>query len=391
MRLFIEPTEPLLFRTGRPFDAGENNFAESIFPPTPETLQGAVRAAIATHWKPNLGIAEAFNDPELTDLIGVYAKYERFRVASIALGRRKASQQVELLYPMPANILQEEDGNKRQVRLIPRTAEQSIQTNLLDNMQLLYPHLSLSDIQGKLEPMRGWLTEQGLYTALWTNKDIAKDDIIHDSEIYTRELRMGLGMNNQKKTTEEGLLYSVEMIRMNHKVNWPYTYGFVVDVRIATSADTKSTAPESYIEGEEAQKELHLPNYGWITLGGERRAAYFEVIKPAPATQTITASSQKAGTLLYLASPAAFDGSWKPEQWPQTSAKLLAAAIPRYQPIGGWLLNPGNSGGENKSTHRCVPAGSVYFFDAPVSLDQPLTNYGWQIGYGITYTGEWKQ
>lgn len=390
MRLFIEPTEPLLFRTGRPFDAGESNFAESLFPPSPETLQGAVRAAIATHWKPNLSLAEAFEDTDLTNLIGVYDKYQRFRVANIALGRRKVSQQVELLYPMPAHILQEEDGNKRQVRLRPHKAEQSIQTNLPDGMQLLYPNQTLTDLNGKLEPMKGWLTEQGLHTALWTNKDIAKDDIIHDNEIFTRELRMGLGMNNQKKTTEEGLLYSVEMIRMNHKMNWPYTYGFVVDIRLATSADTKSTAPGNYIEGEEAQKELHLPDCAWITLGGERRAAYFEVMKPALATQTITASLQKTGTLLYLASPAAFDGSWKPKQWPQTSAKLIAAAIPRYQPVGGWLLNPGNSGGKNKSVRRCVPTGSVYFFDAPVSLNQPLTDHGWQIGYGITYTGEWK-
>lgn len=390
MRLFIEPTEPLLFRTGRPFDAGENNFAESIFPPTPETLQGAVRAAIATHWKPNLSLEEAFDDPELTNLIGVYTEYQRFRVAGIALGRRKASQQVELLYPMPANILQEEDGNKRQVRLIPRTAEQSIQTNLLDDMQLLYPRLSLSDIQGKLEPMRGWLTEQGLYTALWTNKDIAEDDIIHDNEMYTRELRMGLGMNNQKKTTEEGLLYSVEMIRMNHKVNWPYTYGFVVDVRIATSAETRSTTSGSYIEGREAQKMLHLPDQGWITLGGERRAAYFEVIQPS-STSSQLVSSQKSGHLLYLASPAAFDNGWQPKLWPQTLKKPIAAAITRYQSVGGWLLNPGNSGGKNKSVRRCVPAGSIYFFDTPVSLNQPLTDHGWQIGYGITYTGEWKQ
>jgi len=135
---------------------------------------------------------------------------------------------------------------------------------------------------------------------------------------------------------------------------------------------------------------LHLPDYGWITLGGERRAAYFEVIKPST-TQSILADSQKAGDLLYQASPAAFDGGWQPKQWPMTSTKPIAAAITRYQPIGGWLLNPGNSGGKNKSIRRCVPAGSVYFFDTPVSFDQTLTDYGWQIGYGITYTGEWKQ
>lgn len=222
---------------------------------------------------------------------------------------------------MPAHILKEENGGKRQVRLIPRKEEAGIQTNLSGDMQLLYPNKILTDLQGKLEPMKGWLTEQGLHTALWTDKDIAKSDIVKDSDIYVHESRLGIGMNNEKKTTEEGLLYSVQMIRMNHKMDpsytdemdIPYTYGFVVDIRLAPSADTRSTAPGNYIEGAEAQKMLHLPDQGWITLGGERRAAYFEVIKPST-TQSILAGSQKAGDLLYLASPAAFDGGWQPKQ-----------------------------------------------------------------------------
>ena len=86
MRLFIEPTEPLLFRTGRPFDAGQNTFAESLFPPTPETLQGAVRAAIASYWDPQKNIAAAFNDLGLTQLIGDRSGYGRFRVTGIAQG-----------------------------------------------------------------------------------------------------------------------------------------------------------------------------------------------------------------------------------------------------------------------------------------------------------------
>jgi hypothetical protein len=42
-----------------------------------------------------------------------------------------------------------------------------------------------------------------------------------------------------------------------------------------------------------------------------------------------------------------------------------------------------------KAIRRCVPAGSIYFFDKSVSVIQPLTEYGWQIGYGIAYAGEW--
>jgi len=93
------------------------------------------------------------------------------------------------------------------------------------------------------------------------------------------------------------------------------------------------------------------------------------------------------GNLMYLATPAALTGGWQPGQW-TTPAQPVAAAINRYQLIGGWSLRPGDSGGENKSIRRCVPAGSVYFFDTSVTVTQPMTEYGWQIGYGIAYAGE---
>ncbi|MBV9614034.1 MAG: hypothetical protein JO031_01100, partial [Ktedonobacteraceae bacterium] len=57
MRIFIQPCEVLLFRTGHPFNAGENHYADTLFPPTPETLQGAIRATIATCWNPDRTLA----------------------------------------------------------------------------------------------------------------------------------------------------------------------------------------------------------------------------------------------------------------------------------------------------------------------------------------------
>src|SRR5437899_7108941 len=106
MRIFLEPTESLLFRTGRPFDAGENGYAESIFPPTPETLQGAIRAAIATHWDTTKTLEEAFQDPKLVDYIGDRKSYGRFRITSMALGRRKQDNEheIERLFPPPAHL-----------------------------------------------------------------------------------------------------------------------------------------------------------------------------------------------------------------------------------------------------------------------------------------------
>ncbi|MGH2507744.1 MAG: type III-B CRISPR module-associated Cmr3 family protein, partial [Ktedonobacteraceae bacterium] len=70
MRIFLEPNEPLLFRTGLPFDAGENGYADTLFPPTPDTIQGALRAAIAAHWDTSKTLEEIFRQKEVRDLIG---------------------------------------------------------------------------------------------------------------------------------------------------------------------------------------------------------------------------------------------------------------------------------------------------------------------------------
>ncbi len=409
MRLFIEPMEPLLFRTAHPFIAGENNFALSLFPPTPETLQGAIRAAIATHWNSNKTLEEAFQDKELVKRIGQYTDYGQFRITGITLGRcrkkedNQKSETIEPLFPMPVHILREEGGEKRQVRLLPQRKKEAeaVNTNLPDDMHLLYPDKDLEGLKGKLEPIKGWLTRAGLIKVLSSKEDLLiKEDeeedeeateVISNNDIYTFEPRLGIGMNNRTKTTEEGFLYQVQMVRMNHKMNSPFIYGFIVDIRLAQSSEESRTSfsPEALIDDSQTKGLLRLPAQGWITLGGERRAARFEVVKSSDETQQAGVERVERGNLLYLATPAALARGWQPKEWKEPLTKPIAVAIDRYQPIGGWLLTPGSAGGQNKTMRRCVPAGTVYFFDKSVRIPGPLTDYGWQIGYGIAYAGEW--
>ncbi len=118
-------------------------------------------------------------------------------------------------------------------------------------------------------------------------------------------------------------------------------------------------------------------------MGGERRAVRFK------AFDTGTSHVSTKGNLLYLATPAVFSGGWEPDNMPEDP---VAAAVPRYQPIGGWKLDPGKSGGgHNKEMRRCVPAGSVYFFDEKIDIPPSIgSDNTTQIGYGITRTGVWK-
>jgi CRISPR-associated protein Cmr3 len=379
MRIFIEPTEPLLFRTGRSFDAGESNFAESIFPPTPETLQGAIRAMIAANTTlvdSAMGIAARFGTDILTKLIGNQNSYGRFHIVGMSLGKRtKDDGPVERLFPSPAFLIKvrfEGDKDPTIVQLKPMPLPY-VDSNMPDGMR----YLSLPDFGGRKlvgKPKSpGWLTEENLQTALNTQDDFL--EIKTEQDFYTLEPRLGIGMQNDTKTTLTGYLYQIQMIRMEAR------YGFVVDIRLSEESN-----PVEFSDDSKTQKSLGLPDEGWMILGGEQRAAHFTVLGITPQKESIEA--QQPGKRIYLATPAYFFKGWQPPMENFTPEhKLIAAAVNKPVSIGGWQLNPNDAGGKSKTTRRCVPAGSVYFFDEPVTLRQPLTQYGWQIGYGIAYTG----
>lgn len=395
MRIFIEPTEPLLFRTGRPFNAGESNFAESIFPPTPETMQGALRAMIAIQWdkaQPNpIGrLNEIFKQPGIKDLIGTGNIYGRFRITGLTLGHRREDKKVERLFPAPIHIIQaiiqaDQGTATKRIRLRPGKPSGQL-SNIPEGKQLLFPDLNGEKTAGKSEPLNGWLTLQDLRVALSTTGNLAEMQVIPASDIYERESRLGIGMNNTTKTTQEGYLYQVQMIRMQPD------YGFIVDIGLGKDVEGgREELPygENLMSEQETRDKLTFLKQGWLTLGGEQRAAYFEVLEPELIAEESAMGQTPQGNLVYFATPAYFKDGWLPKTPNILPAAPITAAISRYQPIGGWQLEPGNAGGSSKVTRRCVPAGSIYFFDKLVSVTQPLTEYGWQIGYGIAYTGEY--
>ncbi len=144
MRIFIEPTEPLLFRTGRSFNAGESNFAETIFPPTPETMQGAIRAMIAAHTSlvdSTMSIATRFGTATLTNLIGDRSHYGRFRITGLALGKYTKEDGLVRLFPAPAPLIKVRfrgDKDPTIVQLKPQELP-GIINDRLDTMQYLTP------------------------------------------------------------------------------------------------------------------------------------------------------------------------------------------------------------------------------------------------------------
>jgi CRISPR-associated protein Cmr3 len=200
--------------------------------------------------------------------------------------------------------------------------------------------------------------------------------------------RLGIGIDSEKQTTRDGYLYQVHMIRMQQDSN--FVYGFVIDLELGERNNGHREKQPVSEQREDASEKLSFLQEGWLTLGGEQRAARFKVLKPEECVADPGLEQKETGNLLYFATPAYFEDGWLPKIPDSLPAKPITAAINRYQTIGGWALKLGHAGGQSKTTRRCIPAGSVYFFDQSIPVTLPVTEYGWQIGYGITLTGVWK-
>ncbi len=374
MWLFIEPSDVLFFRTSRPFNAGESGYLTSLFPPTPETVQGAIRARVATNyaeaWK--VSLAEAFKQPVLKDLIGNYeVGYGNFRVHGLMVGQRdlQGSGKITALFPPPAHLVRGEQS-RNTYRLAPREPDATRFTNLPDDLWLLEPEGEYPD--EKLEDFKNWLTFDELQAVLWATPDRVKTIRgIPARQLFTFESRLGIGMSNATKTTLEGFLYQASFVRLKPGV------GLLAEVGLEGK------------KPEEIQAALKLPDKGWLALGGERRAASFEVLKTSPVHSSLEMANGKR-TCLYFVTPTYFDRGWQPQDWHKlVKATPIAAAVSHAKLIGGWKQDPANSGGMPKELRRCVPAGSVYFFKTAIDVTGPITNEGGEIGYGIAYKGAW--
>jgi CRISPR-associated protein Cmr3 len=351
--IFIEPLDVLLFRDAKPFTGGEDHLARSVFPPPPSTIYAAIRSHLLSQC---FGRFEAFKEgrdvpPDLAEEIGSPANFGSLELRRLLVARKRdlvtSHQQptsVELLYPMPNDVAVVK-GSKQYVLLKP--ADQfPVRTNLPPGLR----HLWLTkDVH--LEAATGWLTEEGMQRyvedeAHSPDSFFAPGEVIAGDQIgkliFTREERTGIARDRVRRSVREGLLYSVEYLRLRPGV------GFFVEI----------------------ERTRLLPGSGTIALGGDRRPAHY---RPARASALALGKLQqriqeRRRFKLVLTTPALFEHGWRPK-WidgqtlegsrGNVRVKLVAAALGKPIGIGGFDLVKQHP----KPVHRFVPAGSAYFFE----------------------------
>lgn len=362
--LEIQAQDVWLFRNGRPFSSGEDRVAAGMFPPTPLTLQGALRQKISV----SLGVSlrdyrQASRNKQAPDAayqaveyIGVHGAMEDmglFKMAGPLLSYHNRP-----LLPVPADLFYNKDV-KRFFFTSPKA--QGFSSDLED--------IQFLEVKEGYENLpQHWMSVEAFEKYLKAEAP-AGNQLFGKKELYESENRVGVSTDAEKSAGEKGLLYQVEFVRPQEGV------GLLVEV------------------GEGIPAELLE---GTVQLGGEARQAIAKIVDIELPKH---AKFKQRFKVIFL-TPTYFDGGWKPmqnEAWSEffgAEVKLKSAALYRPLKIGGWS----NASGKALPMHNYVAPGSVYYFEVnegepklPSALTQNPENMdAARLGFGQYIVGQWS-
>lgn len=391
MIINIKPIDVLFFRDSKPFARGSEHFASSIFPPYPQTLYGALRTKVLEElgcdfdkFKNN---QVEFRNKNFINKLNIKEEVLKRELGTVEnLGTFKLQGPLLLFkddciyVKCPFDVKKLDDNNYK--ILTPFEWEKvSLESDFnLSN----YPHTFTDKI---LEDVSGYISLRDLIDFYLLNqKNNCK--IIPHNEIFVYEPRVGIALNPQTNTTEEGKLYMVNYVRL--KDDWSFY---------------------AKIENLSA-----LPKEGAIRFGGASRVCYYKTLENDPfrfytqenVEQKLKEriSQTKEFKLVFL-TPTIFKNGWLPNnikfesnnnnynyilETPKIKAKLLTACLERPKYISGWDI----ANKKPKPLKKLVPAGSVYYFELiGGSVDDLFNEFNFKnfsdenpnLGFGLTMIG----
>ncbi|HXG06607.1 MAG TPA: type III-B CRISPR module-associated protein Cmr3 [Nitrososphaera sp.] len=361
-RIFVKPADVLMFRSSRAFNREGSNIAEKG-PITPMTFAGAVKSSILLTADPSLpdNWFELDKYKERKELVGVFGEKGKLRIYGAFFAEN--DDYTELL-PMPDDIVIDEHNG-------PKKINSPIQIKVgTESYWVIYKFPEKGS--GKL-----FLSSKALHNYLIGNTP-AKDDIVKFSKVAAYERRTGIQLKASTKTTEEGMLYITDFLRLVESDNG---HGFLVWLN-----DTSN-----FVDG-------------YLKVGGEGKVACANKVgdKNIETTDIIKKINETRKMKIYLASPAVFKNADKKNSWcpdmnkidafQNIKTELVGASLGKGIYLGGWdyaLRRP-------KPLYKAVDAGSVYYFKIKdgnlsdnIQLPLNISDIEPNSGMGCAFVGVW--
>lgn len=363
MRLLLEPLDVLMFRSSRPFFRGEQNIAESG-PISPTTFAGAIKTKLLLDYNP-YPPTDWWKKSEFKKIVALIGSPEDESKISLRYVTFANLKTFEEYFPLPMDIVFSED-----TAMLLKPLEDK--TFALDNG--LYSLISDSFY---VDHKPFYLSREGLVKYLQGYVPIEKEQFFDAFQLYQHERRTGIMLNKNKKTADEGMLYSADFLRLNAQV------GFV-----------------TWIDGLD-----NFPEECLLKIGGEGRVCSCRKLadwKPNPA-KIIAEVNKSYRFKLYFATPTIFMANdnktwWRPnikmlEETLNAEVSLISVCLGKPVALGGWDA----AKGKQKPLRKAVPAGTVYFFKLKErkklseDLEMPLqiSDHEVKSGLGSAFIGAW--
>ena len=319
----IKPIDTLFFRNGKPFDMGEDNWAEGIFPPSPRSFYGAIRSAYFAANSSLIGLANTNEDPT-----------NSLRIKGFWIKRGDG-----LFCSSPLDYVREK--NDKTGRLIP--AKLGKRSEVFAGMTKGgYPFefipYSNDDVQSSADYM---IDSYALF-------DYDPYDDIYGYEVnsfFSSEPKIGVGLDNNTRSNSEGKLYRVGLNRLHssfdqekqafkEQVSFVLEYDFDFVPKVLKLGGEGKTAICSIYNNDKLTEEIYTPDQS-------EESKFFRVV-------FLTPSFLKKGWKLDLSE--FLDDEFE--------IKLISAFVGKPEAIGGWNIKEKKP----KPMKKAVPAGSTYYF-----------------------------
>lgn len=333
--LMFRPLDVLYLRGNRLFGGGGDH-GDAMMPPWPSVFSGALYSrAIADEGRLAEVIKEK-NGPTVVD--------EMFGSVSIQwVVLADGSSHGGIYFPLPADlVVLKSDDNPVPVQIT--TVSKDAFEGSMSSLDPLIPEYPVLRSSMKGKPAGGyWLTHEGLEAHL-SGKKVNKDHLISTSKLWKIDPRLGITMDSVSRTAEESRIYTTEAVALSENI------GFLC-LFIHEKGD--------------------LPAEGLVRLGGDGRGAKILGYDDAPAETGKPVSGWKRFRMILSTPCPAGESGWIPPVMEKRGdsyyhlslndfeAKLVSAAVPRYEVISGWDV----ANHKPKPAERMIPAGSVYWFE----------------------------
>lgn len=354
----LDPVDVLFLRGNQLFgDPGSHG--EALVPPWPSVAAGALRSRMLVDEGIDLArfARGEVNHPEL----GTPTEPGLFAVTAFHLAWRRG-EAWEVLVAPPADLVlfDRADGTNAAPRVSRSRLMQPLPLHGSLQASSELPRLPvLAQASDRDRPAGGyWLSQWGWQRYL-TGEAPEPADLIHASQLWQLEDRVGIGLDGATGSVADGRLFTAQAVAFRTGV------GLLVGVQGA-----------------------RLPGEGLLRLGGDGRAVQVLPVDPAlPRTDT-EALLRHRRCRLVLTTPGLFAEGWLPTGVVRQGedlfldlhgvrGRLVAAAVARSGVISGWDLATRRP----KPAQRTVPTGSVYWLEdleaTPEALDKLVEQGLW--------------